>query len=64
VLGVLGTVIGILLIRHPIHGVLAIALLVGIWLVAIGVLRLVWALALQHRLWSIAVALSRSSLAS
>jgi uncharacterized membrane protein HdeD (DUF308 family) len=57
VLGVLGTVIGILLIRHPIHGVLAIALLVGIWLVAIGVLRLVWALALEHRLWSIVVAL-------
>jgi uncharacterized membrane protein HdeD (DUF308 family) len=57
VLGVLGTVIGILLIRHPVHGVLAIALLVGIWLVAIGVVRLVWALALEHRLWNIVVAL-------
>lgn len=57
VLGVVGTVIGILLIRHPVHGVLAIALLVGIWLVSIGVVRLVWALAIEHRLWSIIVAL-------
>jgi hypothetical protein len=28
-LGVLGIVIGILLIRHPVHGVLAVGLLVG-----------------------------------
>jgi uncharacterized membrane protein HdeD (DUF308 family) len=56
-LGVLGIVVGILLIRHPIHGVLAIALLIGIWLVAIGVIRLIRALALEHRLWNIVVAL-------
>ena len=56
-LGALGIVIGILLIRHPVHGVLAIALLIGIWLVAIGVIRLIGALALSHRLWNIVVAL-------
>jgi uncharacterized membrane protein HdeD (DUF308 family) len=41
VLGVLSAIVGILLIRHPIAGVVAIALLIGIWLVAIGVVRLV-----------------------
>lgn len=40
VLGVLSAIVGILLIRHPIAGVVAIALLIGIWLVAIGVVRL------------------------
>lgn len=51
-LGVLGIVIGILLIRHPIHGVLAIGLLIGIWLVAIGVVRLLTAFALEHPGWN------------
>jgi uncharacterized membrane protein HdeD (DUF308 family) len=55
--GVLGIVIGILLIRHPTHGVLAIALLIGIWLLAIGVIRLVTAFALEHRLWNFVVGL-------
>lgn len=54
-LGVVGIVIGILLIRHPTKAVAAIALLIGIWLVAIGVIRLVSAFALEHRLWSIVV---------
>jgi uncharacterized membrane protein HdeD (DUF308 family) len=40
-LGVLDLVIGILLIRHPVTGVKAIALLLGIWLIAAGVVRLV-----------------------
>ncbi len=44
IIGVLGIVIGIALIRHPIHGVAAIGLLIGIWLVAAGVIRLVAAL--------------------
>jgi uncharacterized membrane protein HdeD (DUF308 family) len=39
-LGVLSAIVGIVLIRHPIAGVVAIALLIGIWLVAIGVVRL------------------------
>ncbi|MBV8956470.1 MAG: DUF308 domain-containing protein [Solirubrobacterales bacterium] len=55
-LGILGIVVGILLIRHPVHGVLAVALLVGIWLVALGVLRLVRAFAADRHLWTIAVA--------
>ncbi len=55
--GVLGIVIGILLIRHPTHGVLAVALLIGIWLIAIGVIRLVSAFSLEHRLWSVIVGL-------
>jgi uncharacterized membrane protein HdeD (DUF308 family) len=55
-LGVLGIVIGILLIRHPVHGVLAVALLVGIWLVTLGVLRLVRAFAADRHLWTIVVA--------
>lgn len=55
--GVLGIVIGILLIRHPTHGVLAIALLIGIWLLAVGVIRLVGAFAMENRLWSVVVGL-------
>ena len=55
--GVVGIVIGILLIRHPTHGVLAVALLIGIWLIAIGVIRLVSAFTLEHRLWSVIVGL-------
>ena len=54
--GVLGIVIGILLIRHPVGGVLAVALLIGIWLVALGVIRFVRAFELEHRAWNIVVA--------
>jgi uncharacterized membrane protein HdeD (DUF308 family) len=39
IIGVLGIVVGIALIRHPIHGVTAIGLLIGIWLVAAGSIR-------------------------
>lgn len=38
--GVLTAIVGVLLIRHPIGGVAAIALLIGIWLIAVGVIRL------------------------
>ncbi len=55
-MGIVGIVVGILLIRHPIHGVLAAAFLIGIWLVAIGVLRLVLAFALRAHLWTFVVA--------
>lgn len=41
VLGLLDLVVGILLIRHPLGGVKAIALLLAIWLIAAGVVRLV-----------------------
>jgi uncharacterized membrane protein HdeD (DUF308 family) len=57
IMGVLGVVIGVLLIRHPIGGVLAIALLIGIWLIAVGVVRLVGAFEGEHRVWKILVAL-------
>ena len=51
IIGVLGIVIGIVLIRHPFTGVSAIGLLIGIWLVAVGMVRLVQALAIgPHRL--------------
>jgi uncharacterized membrane protein HdeD (DUF308 family) len=43
--GILGIVIGIILIRHPTHAVTAIGLLIGIWLVAAGLVRLMRALA-------------------
>ncbi|MGZ4187356.1 MAG: HdeD family acid-resistance protein [Solirubrobacteraceae bacterium] len=43
-LGVLNLVVGILLIRHPIAGVQAVALFIGIWLTAVGVFRAVVAL--------------------
>jgi uncharacterized membrane protein HdeD (DUF308 family) len=57
-LGVLSVIVGIVLIRHPIAGVTAIALLLGLWLVTVGVVRFVAAFEIQdHRLWNIAVAL-------
>lgn len=50
--GVLTAVVGVLLIRHPIGGVAAVALLIGIWLIAIGVIRFVTAFEeLDHRGW-------------
>lgn len=39
--GVLGIVVGLILVRHPMHAVNAIGLVVGIWLVAAGTLRLI-----------------------
>lgn len=50
--GVLTAVVGVLLIRHPIGGVAAIALLIGIWLIAAGVIRFVTAFdEYEHRGW-------------
>lgn len=57
VMGVLSAVIGILLIRHPVGGVLFVALLIGIWLVAIGVVRFFEAFDSDRRAWGIVVAL-------
>jgi uncharacterized membrane protein HdeD (DUF308 family) len=55
--GVLSAIVGIILVRHPIGSVVAIALLVGIWLVCIGVVRLVRAFALaEYRGWNLLVA--------
>jgi uncharacterized membrane protein HdeD (DUF308 family) len=57
VLGVVSVVVGVLLIRHPIGGVLAVALLIGIWLIAGGVVRMVRAFDSDQRAWSIVLAL-------
>jgi uncharacterized membrane protein HdeD (DUF308 family) len=56
-LGVISVIVGVMLVRHPIAGVTAVALILGIWLIAAGVVRFVLAFeALDHRLWRIAVA--------
>jgi uncharacterized membrane protein HdeD (DUF308 family) len=56
-LGVLTVVVGVLLIRHPIAGVAAVALLIGIWLITIGVVRFVDAFGQEdHRGWQIVAA--------
>jgi uncharacterized membrane protein HdeD (DUF308 family) len=50
--GALTAVVGVLLIRHPIGGVAAVALLIGLWLIAIGVIRFVTAFEeYEHRGW-------------
>jgi uncharacterized membrane protein HdeD (DUF308 family) len=38
--GAITAIVGVLLIRHPIGGVTAVALLIGLWLIVIGVIRL------------------------
>jgi uncharacterized membrane protein HdeD (DUF308 family) len=58
VIGALSVIAGVLLIRHPLGGVKAVALLLGIWLIAAGMVRFVVAFATpDHRLWRIGVAL-------
>jgi uncharacterized membrane protein HdeD (DUF308 family) len=53
-LGVLTAIVGVLLIRHPIQGVAAVALLIGIWLIAVGVVRLIAAFEVEeNRGWGI-----------
>jgi uncharacterized membrane protein HdeD (DUF308 family) len=50
--GVISAIAGVLLIRHPVAGVAFVALLIGIWLIAAGVIR--FALAFdeyEHRIW-------------
>jgi uncharacterized membrane protein HdeD (DUF308 family) len=39
-LGVVTAIAGVILVRHPINGVVAIALLLGLWLIIIGFVRL------------------------
>jgi uncharacterized membrane protein HdeD (DUF308 family) len=50
--GVLTAIVGVLLIRHPVGGVVAVALLIGIWLIAVGVIRFATAFEEhEHRGW-------------
>jgi uncharacterized membrane protein HdeD (DUF308 family) len=55
VLSVISIVVGVLLIRHPLGGVLAAALLIGIWLAAAGVVRVIRALEGRQSKWGIVV---------
>jgi uncharacterized membrane protein HdeD (DUF308 family) len=58
IVGVFAIIVGIVLIRHPTHAVTAIGLVIGIWLVAAGVIRLVIAIAIgQHVIWRVVIAL-------
>jgi uncharacterized membrane protein HdeD (DUF308 family) len=58
VLGVISVIAGVLLIRHPLGGVRAVALLIGLWLMAAGLVRFVAAFETpENRLWRIGVAL-------
>jgi uncharacterized membrane protein HdeD (DUF308 family) len=49
IVGVLGIVFGILLIRHPSGAITAIGLLIGIWMVAAGIVRLARSLLVSTR---------------
>jgi uncharacterized membrane protein HdeD (DUF308 family) len=50
--GAITAIVGVLLIRHPIGGVAAVALLIGLWLIVIGVIRLATAFdEYDHRGW-------------
>ena len=55
-LGVLSAIVGVLLIRHPVGGVTFVTLLIGIWLIAAGVIRFAAAFEVdEHRGWAIIV---------
>jgi uncharacterized membrane protein HdeD (DUF308 family) len=50
-LGAISAIAGVLLIRHPIQGVVAVALLVGLWLMVIGIVHLVRAFEDDDHRW-------------
>ena len=56
IFGALTAIVGVLLIRHPVGGVTFVALLIGIWLIAIGVVRFATAFdEFENRGWNIGV---------
>lgn len=58
VLCVLGVIVGLFLIRHPTKAISIIGLVIGIWLVAAGVLRLVGSIALgRHVVLRVAISI-------
>jgi uncharacterized membrane protein HdeD (DUF308 family) len=58
IVGVLGIVVGIVLVRHPTTAVSALGLLIGIWLVAAGAIRFVGSITWGgHRLLRAALAI-------
>ena len=57
IVGAVSLISGVLLIRHPIAGVVAVALLLGLWLLTLGVMRAMTAFdAAEHRGWHALVA--------
>jgi uncharacterized membrane protein HdeD (DUF308 family) len=57
-LGAVTAIAGVLLIRHPIGGVVAVALLIGIWLITVGVVRFIAAFDFEaNRGWNMGVGL-------
>jgi uncharacterized membrane protein HdeD (DUF308 family) len=57
VVGVLSVIAGIILVRHPFTAVVGFALLVGIWLLTIGIIRMFeWFAGPERGAWSITVA--------
>jgi uncharacterized membrane protein HdeD (DUF308 family) len=59
VFGVITAILGVLLIRHPTHAVAAVALLMGLWLIAAGLLRLVRTFTEPgNRIWSLVLAVA------
>jgi uncharacterized membrane protein HdeD (DUF308 family) len=56
-LGAISAIAGVILIRHPIQSVVAIALLVGLWLLTVGIVHFVRAFAEHdHRWMTVAIA--------
>ena len=56
-LGAISAIAGVILIRHPIEGVVVIALLVGLWLLTIGIVHFVQAFEdHDHRWMTVAIA--------
>jgi uncharacterized membrane protein HdeD (DUF308 family) len=55
--GVVGVIAGVLLIRHPVTTVAAVGLIIGLWLICAGVLRLAVTLTLSGSLWGYVIAL-------
>jgi uncharacterized membrane protein HdeD (DUF308 family) len=39
---IVSAVVGILLVRHPVHGVAAVAIPIGLWLIVAGMVHIVW----------------------
>jgi uncharacterized membrane protein HdeD (DUF308 family) len=57
IFGVITAIAGVILIRHPTHALTAIALLVGLWLLVAGLLRLIRSFS-QHGARGAAIALA------
>jgi uncharacterized membrane protein HdeD (DUF308 family) len=57
VVGVLSVIAGVILVRHPFTAVVAFALLVGVWLITVGIIRVFeWFGGPERGVWGIVVA--------